>query len=267
MAADGFARSYAVSGETTEWEDILIKKGITTKEDVLLSKGLNPEDFAAKPELAPIEVTREDLLPFATLSELEELEEDNEYSDSRALEEYRAKRLEELRQQQVRNRFGEVVEIVKDDWVREVTDSSKTCFVVVHLYLDALVECGLMDEALSVLAPKFKAVKFLRIKSTHAIETWPERNLPTLFIYNQGELKTQLLRIDSLGGKSMTPEDLEWWLASHSVLQTELNENPREARKSSPGGKGSPSARVGVFHGSRMTGLDSDDDASDEDGR
>lgn len=38
--------SYAVSGETTEWEDILIKKGITTKEDVLLGKGLNPEDVS-----------------------------------------------------------------------------------------------------------------------------------------------------------------------------------------------------------------------------
>ena len=40
----GSSTTYAVSGETTEWEDILIKKGITTKEDVLLGKGLNPED-------------------------------------------------------------------------------------------------------------------------------------------------------------------------------------------------------------------------------
>ena len=36
--------TYEVSGETTEWEDILIKKNIVTKEDVLLGKGLNPED-------------------------------------------------------------------------------------------------------------------------------------------------------------------------------------------------------------------------------
>ena len=35
---------YAYSGETTEWEDILIKKGITTKTEVLLSKGLDPND-------------------------------------------------------------------------------------------------------------------------------------------------------------------------------------------------------------------------------
>ena len=37
-------KAYAYSGQTTEWEDVLIRKGITTKEDVLLSKGLNPED-------------------------------------------------------------------------------------------------------------------------------------------------------------------------------------------------------------------------------
>jgi hypothetical protein len=42
----GTGKTYAVSGETTEWEDILIKKGITTKEDVLLSKGLNPADVS-----------------------------------------------------------------------------------------------------------------------------------------------------------------------------------------------------------------------------
>lgn len=38
---------YKHTGETTEWEDILIKKGITTKEEVLISKGLNPADVSA----------------------------------------------------------------------------------------------------------------------------------------------------------------------------------------------------------------------------
>jgi len=37
-------RSYEVSGEFTEWEDILVNKGIRTKEDIYLEKGLNPED-------------------------------------------------------------------------------------------------------------------------------------------------------------------------------------------------------------------------------
>ena len=40
----GTSKSYEVSGETTEWEDILIKKRIITKEEVLINKGLNPEN-------------------------------------------------------------------------------------------------------------------------------------------------------------------------------------------------------------------------------
>ena len=39
----GTGKSYEVSGVNTEWEDILIEKGITTQESVLLGKGLNPE--------------------------------------------------------------------------------------------------------------------------------------------------------------------------------------------------------------------------------
>ena len=41
-ANDPSKAKYEVSGDTTEWDDILIKKGITTKEDVLLAKGLDP---------------------------------------------------------------------------------------------------------------------------------------------------------------------------------------------------------------------------------
>lgn len=42
----GTGKSYEVSGETTEWEDILIKKNILSREQVLLNKGLNPEDVS-----------------------------------------------------------------------------------------------------------------------------------------------------------------------------------------------------------------------------
>lgn len=40
----GTGKTYEISGETTEWEDILIKKGIKTREEVYLEKGLNPND-------------------------------------------------------------------------------------------------------------------------------------------------------------------------------------------------------------------------------
>ncbi len=106
----------------------------------------------------------------------------------------------------LKNRFGDYVEIVKDDWVREVTEGSNNSVVVVHLYENSMVECQLVDEALLRLAPQFKYIKFLKIKYTQAIENWPERNLPTLFVYDQGALKTQLITLNSVGGKGMKTE-------------------------------------------------------------
>lgn len=119
---------------------------------------------------------------------------------------YRQQRLKELKEQAAKNRFGELLEIVKDDWIREVTESSNSCAVVVHLYENSSVECQIVDEALKQLAPKFRYVKFLKIKSTQAIENWPERNLPTIFIYEKGALKTQILTLSRFGGKTATAD-------------------------------------------------------------
>jgi hypothetical protein len=122
------------------------------------------------------------------------------------LKKYREERLNQMKQAAFRNRFGDVVDIVKNDWIREVTEASQNCTVLVHLYEDSIVECAVMDEAMKLLAPKFKYLKFLRIKSTHAIENWPERNLPALFIYEGGNMKTQIVTLKPLNGKSTKAE-------------------------------------------------------------
>jgi len=52
----GSGQTYEVSGETTEWEDILIKKNIISKEEVYLNKGLNPDDVSSsEPIFSPSE--------------------------------------------------------------------------------------------------------------------------------------------------------------------------------------------------------------------
>ena len=68
-------------------------------------------------------------------------------------------------------------------------------------------ECRLLNEqVLPPVARKFKAVKFVKIVATSAVENWPDRNLPTLFIYRGGELQTQLLGVKRLGGRGATPD-------------------------------------------------------------
>lgn len=67
------------------------------------------------------------------------------------------------------------------------------------------------------LAPKFKYIKFVKIRSTQAIENWPEKNLPTIFFYHGGELQTQLITLSAVGGKKMTA-DGEFSLCTKSCL-------------------------------------------------
>jgi len=155
------------------------------------------------------------------------------------LEDYRAARLRQIQQERARNRFGDVVEIIKDEWISQVTDGSKAGYwVIVHLYQDSVIECRLVEEALQQLAPRFKYVKFLKIRSTQAIENWPERNLPTIFAYKDGSMQKQLLTLKEVGGKTMKPVDLEWWLVQKGVITTsELEEDPREAEDYQEGGK------------------------------
>lgn len=150
-----------------------------------------------------LEITKEDLYAKLDVDEIDQLL-DEEDDDHLTLEKYRMQRLEEMKKQAVKNRYGEVTEIVKDEWIREVTDGSKACIVLVHLYVDELVECQLMDEAFRNLSARFKYLKFLRIKYNQAIENWPEKNLPTVFIYDQGTLRSQIVTLNSLGGKSFT---------------------------------------------------------------
>lgn len=203
-----------------------------------------------------------DVLDHLQVAQIDELEEE-EFSDSRMLDEYRKKRVQELKEKVARERFGELTEIVKDEWVREVTECSESCAVVTHLYQDSLIDCQVMDEHLRKLAPKFKYVKFLRIKSDQAIENWPEKNLPSLFIYTNGALKTQLMTLNALGGKSCSAEDLEWYLVCQGIItDSELECNPQDLKKAQTVYSFGKAVRTPA---ARMTGLDSDDDIDDDD--
>ncbi len=142
----------------------------------------------------------------AAKDDLDELEDD--LDDDRMLEAYRQLRLQQMKLDQVKKRFGDVHEIKKADWIAEVTEASKSCTVVIHLYSDSVIQCELMGSALEVLAGKFREVKFLKIRSTQAIENWPDRNLPSLFVYRSGELSDQVLTLNELGGNSMTADGI-----------------------------------------------------------
>lgn len=64
--------------------------------------------------------------------------------------------------------------------------------------------CALINQHLSRLAAKFPATKFLKSISTTCIPNYPDRNLPTFFIYYEDEMKAQIVGPLEFGGMNLT---------------------------------------------------------------
>ncbi|KAH3744945.1 viral IAP-associated factor [Pelomyxa schiedti] len=203
--------------DTTEWGDIHRRLG----------------NFAPLPEepvpilITPAKTDEErdhEKLEAASLGELDELEDD---FDDTILNAYRQKRMAEMMQEAERNKYGYVKEITAPDWVSEVTDASRTEYVIVHLFKPSIPHCVLLEKRLGELATKFKATKFVRCLSHHAIPNYPDRNLPTLLIYKDSDPVDQIITLSSLGGDSITAKDLEWRLSQSGAIETTMKKNPR----------------------------------------
>ena len=59
-----------------------------------------------------------------------------------------------------------------------------------------------------MLAAKFPATKFLKSVSTTCIPNYPDRNLPTIFIYFEEDMKGQIVGPLQFGGMNLTAEGM-----------------------------------------------------------
>ena len=177
-----------------------MKHGVITKEQALLNKGMDAESVAkviAKDKLAEWESlnggedSRIDYHHQGTKKELNAVDDSREEDsssdvdsdddllnevDSEFLDSYRAQRLGELKEKKEREKFGSFEEISRVDWGTEVNDASANGqWVVVVLTAGGVEESAIVEEEMKLVAAKFRATKFVKIKSTSAIENWPDR--------------------------------------------------------------------------------------------
>lgn len=114
--------------ESTEWEDILKAKGIIPEK--------TEEELAEEALKQVVEETVECYDPHQNKN-LEELDEDLEDADSdeeAVLEQYRQRRIMQMKAEAMRPRFGPGVRHLSAiDWKREVTEAGEDIYVVVHL--------------------------------------------------------------------------------------------------------------------------------------
>lgn len=198
-------------GETTEWDDILRKKGIIPEDKAAVERA------AAAAVIAMAEDAKERIDPLAhkTVDELDALEEDDaEFGDSRAVDAYRTARLAELKAKAARARFGDVRPLTRVDFIREVNDASADgTWVVVHLHQEFVEDSVRLERVLADFARAQPAVKFLVAKADACIENYPVKNVPTLLLYRNGELQSQIVGLGDLGGDRVNQQS-----ASHSCL-------------------------------------------------
>ncbi|XP_023589791.1 phosducin-like protein 3 [Trichechus manatus latirostris] len=208
----------------TEWNDILRKKGILPSKE---SSG-ELEKEAEEEERRALQEAVVKTYEAMTLEELEDKEDEFNEEDERAIEMYRQQRLAEWKAAKLKNQFGEVLEISGKDYVQEVTKAGEGLWVILHLYRQGIPLCALINQHFSGLARKFPDVKFIKAISTTCIPNYPDRNLPTIFVYLEGDIKAQFIGPLVFGGMNLTREELEWKLSESGAIKTDLEENPKK---------------------------------------
>lgn len=231
----GNSESYRrAEADTTEWEDIHSKhktegyeyvKDIKTRQRKQRNEdwvNVHHDDSRAVKDL---EEEEEELAAKAAAEDSDDSFDDDD--DDEILRRMREKRMAQLKEKKQKERYGTVQYIHRSEYVKEVTEASKTCPVVLHLYQDYIPDCEIMARALNEVALRKRAVKMLKIKATDCIENFPDRSCPCLIIYNGGKMTHKFEGLNRFGGKKMTPDDLEWHLAQANVCETNMEENPR----------------------------------------
>ncbi|KAK7603087.1 hypothetical protein V9T40_003086 [Parthenolecanium corni] len=206
--------------EDTEWNDILRSKGIIPpKEKEISENDIVDIVESTISQKSNVEKKLEDL----SLDELDDLEDEE---DELVLLKYRNQRIAELKALAEKSKYGNVVEISAIDYVEQVNKAGPDVYVVLHLYKQGIPLCSLINHHLNELAQKFRATKFLKSISTNCIRNYPDKNLPTVFVYNNGNMVEQFIGPAAFR-ESLTVEELEWMLGQTGAIETDIKENPR----------------------------------------
>ncbi|KAK3693614.1 thioredoxin-like protein [Podospora appendiculata] len=186
----------------TEWNDILRKHGVIPEREPsptpMIEEALNEARRLA----------HENRLQGKDLDELDELEDEE---DEEFLEIYRQQRMRELNALRKKAVHGSVYPISKPEYSREVTDASQQGPVFVNLTSSqgTNVESRVLSELWRQAAQEYGEIKFCEIRASQAIENYPERNCPTILVYNKGDIVKQIVTLMTLHGVRMSLLDLD----------------------------------------------------------
>lgn len=211
--------------EDTEWNDVLRKKGIIPQKEKEIE--ITEEQIQEMVDEAVRKQMGGKTLDEMDLDELDEFEDEE---DERVFAEIRAKRIAEMKAAAALAKFGSVLEISGQEYIQEVNKAGDGIWVILHLYKQGIPLCALLNQHIATLARKFPATKFIKSISNTCIPNYPDKNLPTFFIYKDGDMKSQLVGGVTFGGMNCTVDELEWMLHKQGAISSKLERDPREKR-------------------------------------
>jgi len=212
--------------EDTEWNDILRAKGIIPEKPK--ENEITEDEIMAIMDKAIKDKSGVKDMEDMTLDELDELEDEEE---ERILEQYRAERMAQIRNTQAKSNYGDMRDISADDYVAQVNNAGEGVWVVLHLYKQGVPLCALINQYLVAMAARYPTVKFLRSISTTCIPNYPDQNLPTCFVYFEGQLKASLAGPQHFRGMNMTADEFEFIIAKTGAVQSEIKKDPKKKFK------------------------------------
>jgi hypothetical protein len=208
--------------EDTEWNDVLRAKGILPPKPK--EAEINEDDIVKMLEDTIKQKSGIKDMADMDLDELDELEDEEE---EKILLQMRNQRIAEMKALQAKSQFGSVREITAVDYVQEVNKAGEDIFVVLHLYRQGVPLCSLINEYMNCLAPRFPCTKFIKAISTTCIPNYPDKNLPTSFVYHEGAMKSQIIGPEQMRGMNLTEKEFEFMLGKSGAIETDIKEDPK----------------------------------------
>merc|ERR1712185_582562 len=104
------------------------------------------------------------------------------------MERYREVRLAEIKEAEAKRKHKGLSHVSAQDYMAEVTNAEPGVTVILHLYQDYVPECTRLNEVMHELSWRHKEAKWCKIKSTDANAEYPDKALPTLLVYRDGQV-------------------------------------------------------------------------------
>jgi hypothetical protein len=208
---------------TTEWEDIQVRMGNWLPREM----GPTNEEIA-EAHLNAVEEIEE--FKGRSAKQLEQMQEDKPEleDDDEFLEAYRAKRLEELKKDSGKPRFGSQLEIQRPEFEIEVNRAPAESIVVITLYQPYIAESVKLVSILDRVAQKNPHVKFIKMQATKCIENYMDYDVPGMLFYRGGDIIDKIIPAGPVfGGPSMTQDTVEFVLSMKKIIEGEFEEDPR----------------------------------------